>query len=304
MKKVRRKIQMCFVSVDFDGLELRTLAEVMIFFFGKSVLADILNSGKDPHVMLGATLMGISYAEAERLKKLSDPEFKKYRDAAKPGNFGLPVGMGIDKLKLYAKQQFGIVLTDKMASDLYDGYFQTFPDMRKYHNRISKMVSEGGQRNVFGREETQMECLVSKRLRGKVGFTDMANGFFQSLAADGAAAALFEVTRRMYSEPASKLFGWRIVAFIHDEILMEGPLEDCDAAGRELAEVMVEEMQRYVPHMAKSLTASPAVMLRWSKQAEPYYENDKLVPWEFGAIKKFVAGLRWLATAQTEKRAA
>ena len=54
---------------------------------------------------------------------------------------------------------------------------------------------------------------LTGRVRGRVSFTQARNTPFQGLAADGAKLALWELIRA----------GYRVVAFIHDEILIELP---------------------------------------------------------------------------------
>lgn len=53
-----------FVAADYGGLELCTLAESMHFLFGRSTLADALNSGRDPHLDVAGALLGVPPDEA------------------------------------------------------------------------------------------------------------------------------------------------------------------------------------------------------------------------------------------------
>ena len=61
---------------------------------------------------------------------------------------------------------------------------------------------------------------LTGRVRGRVGFTQARNTPFQGLAADGAKLALWALIRA----------GYRVVAFIHDEIIVELPEEGVDHA--------------------------------------------------------------------------
>jgi hypothetical protein len=75
------------------------------------------------------------------------------------------------------------------------------------------------------------------------------------------------------------MYGCRPVLFVHDEIILEAPDEQADAAARELEKVMVEIYQRYTP--AVKITADAHLMKRWSKDAEAVLDHrGKLIPWE------------------------
>ena len=141
--------------------------------------------------------------------------------------------------------------------------------MRDYFKHISSIV--GGDRGT-------VEQFVSKRVRGGVQFTQAANSYFQGLAADGAKAALFEVSRRCYTSPESALFGSRPIMFIHDEIIMESPFDKAPEAAEELAAVMKTTMARYTPDIPIKTTV--ALMGRWYKNAEAVRdERGRLTAW-------------------------
>lgn len=81
-------------SEDFEAGELITHGQSCIWLTGESALADALNSGIKVHNALGATMLGLAYDEFQRLLKEGSRECKDGRQAAKPGNFGFPGGMG------------------------------------------------------------------------------------------------------------------------------------------------------------------------------------------------------------------
>ena len=62
---------------------------------------DALNKGIDPHLLVGAGRLGLSYEEALANKK--SPEIKDARQKAKAINFGVPGGLGAATLVKYAK---------------------------------------------------------------------------------------------------------------------------------------------------------------------------------------------------------
>jgi len=116
----------------------------------------------------------------------------------------------------------------------------------------------------------------SRRLRGNLRFTNAANTFFQGLTADGAKMALWMVTREAY---VGRLRGCYPVAFMHDEILAEGPSDSAHDWVQVLDEAMKQGMATVTPDVP--VVTEPALMDRWYKGAKPVFSDDgELVPWE------------------------
>jgi DNA polymerase I-like protein with 3'-5' exonuclease and polymerase domains len=127
-----------------------------------------------------------------------------------------------------------------------------------------------------------IEQFVSKRRRGIDRAPAAANSFFQGLASEGAKRAVVQLTKEMYVDQSSPLYGSRLTVFAHDESIIDIPDIGTqfvhDAATRQAA-VMIEGMKSVVPDVA--IKAEPALMRYWYKKAEPVF-NDAglLVPWE------------------------
>jgi DNA polymerase I-like protein with 3'-5' exonuclease and polymerase domains len=100
------------VAADYSAIELRTLAGVCEKRLGKSVLADILRDGVDPHAYTARLLLGLSQSE---WNNLGGSVKKAKRQAAKALNFGIPGGLGAKKLRAYAKANYGVDLSDEEA---------------------------------------------------------------------------------------------------------------------------------------------------------------------------------------------
>ena len=278
LQNPRRKegVRECFVprpghlyaACDFDKAELHTLAQVCFTILGYSRLAERLNAGFDPHLDLGAQILGISYEEAIRRK--GDPLVKEARQHAKPANFGFPGGMGVAGFLSYAKATYGLSFDPDQARVLKERWFENWPEMREYFRWVSNLVGASDAGSI--------KHLDSKRQRGLVSYTVAANSFFQGLAADGAKAALFEVCRKQYNDPKSVLYGCRTVNFIHDELLVEVPEATAHEAAIELQRTMIEAFNPWVPDVP--VRASVTLMRRWSKNAEPVWRDGRLVPWD------------------------
>src|SRR5262249_54531839 len=122
-------IRGCFVPgpgkvlyvADYKSIELRTLSQARLTQFHQdSAMAGALNDGVDLHELLAASMMVTIMQDAAQLladEKMFAEVMKGVtaaeRNAAKPANFGLPAGMGITRLKDYARTQFGQPYTDE-----------------------------------------------------------------------------------------------------------------------------------------------------------------------------------------------
>jgi DNA polymerase-1 len=108
-----------FIDADESALELRTVAQVCKRFVGYSKLADVLNTGKDPHTALAAQMMGIPYDDAVRRK--SEPEVDNWRTAAKGMNFGFPGGLGAASFPAFAWRAYKVRVTEEQVKAWKEG---------------------------------------------------------------------------------------------------------------------------------------------------------------------------------------
>lgn len=254
-----------FVDTDYSTAELRSLAQFMLGIEAKPQstvpMAKLFQADKyaDPHLHLAASIQGISVDEAERLLAAGDKTIKQARQDAKAANFGFPGGMGVDRFIASERKKFiesggaaGGLYDKKKAQELRAGYMDRW-DMQPYFGWVAAQVDDG--HGLF-------QSAVSKRLRSGCGFSDGANNGFQSMTADGAKAALWDLVKAMYLAGGA-LGGCYLVNFIHDETLIEVPKGYGQAAGDVVASIMVEAMQRYTPDIPA--VAEPQVMERWKK---------------------------------------
>ena len=288
------------VSVDYSTQELRTLAQVCLWAVGYSDMADALNAKRDLHTALAAKIMGESYDKAVALVKAKDKKAKDFRQMAKPVNFGLPGGMGPPTLVFSARNSYGVRFCElsgqcekcgtqgkvtqwgkkeitptckvclDVAAMLKDEWMTQWSEMQGYFSWVKSQITL----------HDGITHYVSERFRGGVGFCDGANGGFQGLAADMSKAALWLVTRDCYAHPDSPLYGTRVPAFIHDELLCEVPEPRLHEAAYKVADHMRTAAQAYCPDIDPG-ALEPAAMRWWYKEAETVLDkNGRLIPWE------------------------
>lgn len=277
-----------FAQADFPALELYTLAQCCLKWLGQSKLADALNGGLDPHLAMAAQIVGTSYTEAKTLHDAGDVELDDIRQLAKLGNFGFPGGMGVPKLTLSIKKQLGqmnpalltrlhakgFLAPDRMRW-LKEQWFATWPEMPHYFARVNALFEDN--------ETASVETLFTKRVRGGATYCAACNNGFQALGSDCAKSAGWILSRSLYTDRASALYNSRVVAFVHDEFIVEtndGP--GAHDAALELARLMCEGANLYLPDVPIPVSKlKPLLMRRWSKKARPVRDiRGRLVPWE------------------------
>jgi hypothetical protein len=276
----------CFVSregyvygsVDYDSAEMRSWAQACLDLVKHSKLALRYQADPafDPHCLMASILMGISEADMLRRYAAGDEDAAEHRQLSKPADFGFPGGMGEEAFVAYAAG-YGIRITLLRSREAKGAWRQAWPEERDYFRYVSATVGPSG-------EARSIRQLRSGRVRGRVPYCAVANGFFQGLVADGAKRALWLVSRECYTgvRPDGKpspLAGSRPVMFLHDEIIAEMPEARASDAAERMAEVMIGAMREFCPDVP--ILAKPVLMRRWQKGAKQRRDQSgRLVPVE------------------------
>lgn len=265
-----------FVSSDYGGLELCTLAEVCYTVLGYSALGDALNAGKDPHLMVACQILGCDYEWAKAVndkgKGDDNPEYGRIDDARQTGkvaNFGFPGGLGAAALVHFAENNYGVILTEEQARELKRVWLATWPEMRAYFNFVNSLIDV---------PEPIIRHIASNRYRGGLSYTEACNSFFQGLGADIAKSAGWEIAKGCYLDQDSPLFGCRIVNFVHDEFILEAPQHRAHEAALELTRLMIAAAEPWLKHV--KIKSKPVVMKRWSKDAKQIWKDGRLEAWD------------------------
>lgn len=198
-----------FIITDYAAIELATLAQVSYDTYGYSVMRDRINDGQDLHKY---------YASVMNNCEIKDVT-KQMRQEAKAANFGFPGGLGVDTFIEFSTG-YGLDLSKDKAKEMKDIWFEAFPEMEDY------MKNEQG--HVF---------TLTGRKRGNTSFCAEKNTPFQGLAADGAKLALYNLDKA----------GFKVVGFVHDEILCEVPKEKAEELLTLQEKIMIESMKTVVP---------------------------------------------------------
>ena len=272
------------VDADYCGLELSTMAQACLQLIGRSKLADLINSGRDPHLETAAGILGISYSamharyeQHDKWKKgeqggVQDDEAANARNLAKPCNFGFPGGMAAKTfVDFCAAMKMKMPL--ELAYRLREVWQQAYPEFPEAYFPRHKAMTAGGMLAVC-------ESIKSGRVRGGCKYTVLNNNYFQSLGADCAKDAGWHIARACY-DPAmhSPLYGARPVNFIHDQFLVEITIATAAEGAAEVGRLMNQAGKRWMPDV--SPTTVPALSRCWSKDAVAVHDaNGRLTVWE------------------------
>lgn len=246
----------CLIVADYAVAELVCLAQVLLHQYGTSEMAAALRRGDDLHLTTASRVAGLTYAETVARYRAGDPKVKKYRQLAKGVNFGAPGGLG----KATLAGMLGVGLPE--AGDLLAAWVDTYPEL-KLHFRDLGASARGGSYTL--------RHPLTGYVRAGLDYCSAANHYFQHLCSMGAKAALFEVVQacNMGTRGMAGAHPW---AFIHDEIVLECPIDARRGVADALTLIMQEQFARYCPDVP--VKAEAVATMRWCKDAERVVEAD------------------------------
>jgi DNA polymerase-1 len=206
----------CFVAVpgkkliiaDYSQIELRVVAQIS----GDKRMINAYRNGDDLHALTASLVSEISIGSVT----------KTQRQAAKAVNFGLIFGMGAAGLQQYAQQSYGVDMTLEQATKFRNNFSKAYTGIAEWHRRVrNEKPTEG--RTLTGRKFTFGE---------NAGLSGLYNTPVQGTAADIMKAALGELAHR------TKGTVTKIIAAVHDEIMLEADEGDAETAAVMLKAVM------------------------------------------------------------------
>lgn len=136
------------VEIDFSQGELRVCAVMA----NEPTMKKAYREGMDLHALTGGGVANVSYEDMLVLAKEDPKRHKKIRDGGKPANFGLLYGMSWGGFQIYAKDQYGVHLTDKEARDTRFNFFETYGRLPDWHEETKEFARRNGYiRSPLGR---------------------------------------------------------------------------------------------------------------------------------------------------------
>jgi DNA polymerase-1 len=187
-----------FLSADYSQIELRLMAHLSK---DSSMITDFL-SGNDIHAATASKIFGVELADVTR----------EMRSRAKTANFGI----------IYGISSFGLserlTIGRKEAKDLIDGYFNSYPGVKKYMDEsINKAREVGFVTTMFGRKRYLADIHSRNQVVRGNAERNAINAPIQGSAADIIKIAMVKIHERMKTEKYKS----KMILQVHDELIFE-----------------------------------------------------------------------------------
>jgi DNA polymerase-1 len=219
---------------DYNQIELRCIAHLA----EDPGLIAAFTAGTDIHTTTAARVFGVEPAAVT-------PE---QRAKAKMVSYGLAYGM-----EAYGLGQRLNIPTEE-AAGILTAYFEAFPNVRAYMDRtVTEARQRGYTETLFGRRRPIPELLSDNYRIRQAGERQAMNAGIQGLAADIFKVALVQLDAALEDGG----YRSRITLQVHDEVLVEVPLEE----HAEVADLVVAKMSgaaRLRVPLAVNLAAGPS----------------------------------------------
>jgi DNA polymerase-1 len=177
------------------------------------------------------------------------------RLGAKPVNFGAIYGMGPLTLVQYAFATYGVILSLAQAAQYLDRFFATYPGLKEYLKEHAKLCQCRGYIEIgVGR------VLEDRWEEFGISYQQCCNIPVQGIAADCMLRALILVYHAL--EQAG--IPGKIIASIHDEIIIEVPEFDAEEARDLLQQCMIEAFVKTFPHAPNDGVATAKIGQTWA----------------------------------------
>ncbi len=215
-----------FIDADYSQIELRVLAHVA----NDEVMINSFKEGKDIHTATAAKVFNLP----------EEMVTKKMRSDAKAVNFGIVYGIGAFSLS----KDIGV--SRKEAETYIDEYLKNFYGVRTYmEDIIAKAKEQGYVEDIFGRRRYLPELKSSNFNMRAFGERVARNMPIQGAAADIIKMAMVRVYDRLKREG----FKARLILQVHDELIVEAPIEE----SQKVAELLTYEMEHAVDMLVPML---------------------------------------------------
>lgn len=224
-----------FLSADYSQIELRIMAHLS----GDANMLEAFNSGHDIHTATAAKIYKIPLNEVT-----SD-----MRRKAKTANFGI----------IYGISTFGLAerlnIPRSEAKELIEGYFATYPDVKRYMDEAIQRAKEAGYvETIFGRKRFLADINSQNSIVRGYAERNAINAPIQGSAADIIKIAMVRIQARLEKEQLSTTMTMQV----HDELNFTVPVHELELAKK----VVVEEMENAI-NLQVPLIADCGVGANW-----------------------------------------
>jgi len=213
-----------FLVADYNQIELRVIAHLA----EDPGLIGAFTAGEDIHATTAARIFGVEPGEVTPAQ----------RSKSKMVSYGLAYGMEAYGLG----QRLGVPTSE--AQGILDAYFAAFPSVRAFmEDTVEQARERGYTETAFGRRRRIPELSSGQRNIRMAGERQAMNAPIQGLAADIFKVALVRLDELLVERSLES----RLVLQVHDEVIVEVPPEEREAADVAVLEAMSGAFDLRVP---------------------------------------------------------
>jgi len=213
-----------FLSADYSQIELRLMAHLS----GDRNMIDDFLSGNDIHAATASKIFGVEIKEVT----------KEMRSRAKTANFGI----------IYGISSFGLserlTIGRKEAKDLIDGYFNSYPGVKRYMDEsIRKARDLGFVTTMLGRRRYLRDIQSRNQVVRGNAERNAINAPIQGTAADIIKIAMVKIHGNLKNEGYSS----RMILQVHDELIFEAVPGELEGLKKMVVQEMSDALKLDVP---------------------------------------------------------
>ena len=229
LRKVFKPADGClYIDADYSQIELRVLAHIS----NDEHMIEAFKNGEDIHKQAASKVFNIPI----------DQVTKEQRSNAKAVNFGI----------VYGISDFGLAeqlhISRKQAKKYIDQYLELYSGIKQFMNNIVESAKEKGYvETQFKRRRYIPELKSNNYMVRQFGQRAAMNTPIQGTAADIMKIAMIKVLKELKKRNLKS----KIVLQVHDEMMIEAPLDEVDIVKDVLKDCMENATKLNVPLVAE-----------------------------------------------------
>lgn len=238
-------------ELDYSQIELRVAAHLS----GDPRMLDIYRTGGDIHTTTARAVTG------------KQSPTKSDRTKAKAVNFGFLYGMGATSFRDYARDSYGVNLTEEEAVDYRKRFFDLYAGLPEWHRRTKEEATRNGYvETLFGRIRYLDGIKYWSGSRKGAALRQAVNTSVQSVASDMMILALGLINRLIVN---SGKYDAKIIATVHDSVLLEIAKDGAEGTARKVQHIMEHlPLKHFGVTMDVPIKAGLAMGNRWGEMEE------------------------------------
>lgn len=205
------------IKADYSQIELRIVAHLS----QDPIMLKAYKNNEDLHILSASRLLNVPISEVT----------KEQRYQAKSFNFGFLYSMGAKSFQQYARINFGLDISLGKAEVFKRKFFETYVGIKMWHKSLERKnfsITLGGRKRLYNKDYYTGE---------------LYNTPVQGTGADILKKALFYIYNNLV---LSDFYNVKLVAIVHDEIVVECKEEDSVKVEKMLKQFMMRAWDDFI----------------------------------------------------------